>query len=446
MKSGFGDAAVKGLQIMMVIAAGWGLVNAGGGWSDRIVQQGYYTDAYFVSGTVSGLEGDGLVLSLNNGAQVLPVAANGVFKFAQELPDASQYEVEIAFQPSDPGQTCSLNNAVGTINGADVRDIEVTCETDTYSLSISVNGVAGSGLVIESGTGDQFNVPGDTTLFVNPIPDGTSYNVRVLTHPTQPSQTCDVVDGLGQISGANAAVAVNCQTDTFVVGGTVSGLSGQGLVLRNNPSQEVGIVANGPFAFPALPDQSAYDVIVRTHPVQPAQTCTVVNGGGFLAGQDVSDIEVVCETLEADLAITKSDGKDTIVPGQPIDYLITVSNIGDMDVSGARVVDILPVELEDASWICVPGVGAACPTDGVGGIDAFVDLAAGATADFVLTATVRDNFEGIVENTATVTGPPGVTEVDLANNSATDRSAGIAVFADGFEPILFRLKQLLESR
>jgi len=81
--------------------------------------------AYTVGGTVGGLIGSGLVLSLNAGAQTLPIAADGSFAFPTALDDGSAYAVTIDAQPD--GETCNVANGSGTIAGADVTDVAVTC-------------------------------------------------------------------------------------------------------------------------------------------------------------------------------------------------------------------------------------------------------------------------------------------------------------------------------
>ena len=82
---------------------------------------------YSVGGTVSGLTGTGLALQ-NNGADTLAVAADGPFAFVTELTDLSDYLVTVSTQPT--GQTCSVTNGSGTIDGADIADVGVTCEDD----------------------------------------------------------------------------------------------------------------------------------------------------------------------------------------------------------------------------------------------------------------------------------------------------------------------------
>ena len=64
---------------------------------------------------------------------------------------------------------------------------------------------------------------------------GTAYAVTVSAQPTVPSQTCTVANGAGIVGSGNVSdIAVKCVTNTYSVGGTVGGLVGSGLTLRNN--------------------------------------------------------------------------------------------------------------------------------------------------------------------------------------------------------------------
>jgi|GEM_PF-1075409 len=85
---------------------------------------------YSIGGSVSGLEGSGLVLQ-QNGADDLPVSADGPFTFATALADGTDYAVTVLTQPTDPAQTCTVGNGNGTVGGANIGDVTVTCVTDT---------------------------------------------------------------------------------------------------------------------------------------------------------------------------------------------------------------------------------------------------------------------------------------------------------------------------
>lgn len=111
-------------------------------------------------------------------------------------------------------------------------------------------------------------------------------------------------------SGENAdsltlTIDESAPPSTYTVGGTVSGLTGTGLVLQNNGGDDLGVAADGPFTFAtALDDLSAYAVTVLTQPTSPNQTCTVSNGSGVLAGANVTNVAVDCVLDAADQTIT----------------------------------------------------------------------------------------------------------------------------------------------
>lgn len=88
---------------------------------------------------------------------------------------------------------------------------------------------------------------------------------------------------------------------TYTIGGTVSGLEGSGLVLQQSGGDDLAVSAGGAFTFAsAVADASAYAVTVLTQPTNPAQTCTVANGSGTVAGANVDDVAVTCVTDDTD--------------------------------------------------------------------------------------------------------------------------------------------------
>ena len=88
----------------------------------------------------------------------------------------------------------------------------------------------------------------------------------------------------------------NCTVVSYTVGGSVSGLAGSGLVLRNNGTDDLKIGANGDYTFAtALNNGSAYAVTILTQPTEPDQLCKLSNASGRLDGADVVDVNVVCK-------------------------------------------------------------------------------------------------------------------------------------------------------
>jgi uncharacterized repeat protein (TIGR01451 family) len=125
-------------------------------------------------------------------------------------------------------------------------------------------------------------------------------------------------------------------------------------------------------------------------------------------------------TPQADLAISKTDGMTTVVPGSPVTYTIVASNNGPSDATGATVTDALPASITGATWTCTATAGSSCSSSGSGNINASVNLLAGGSASFTLNGTVSAATTGTVSNTATVTVPVGVIDPNPGNNSATD--------------------------
>lgn len=94
----------------------------------------------------------------------------------------------------------------------------------------------------------------------------------------------------GGSGGAGATVG------SHLVGGTVQGLTGSGLVLRNNGGDDVTIAANGVFTFPSfVTDGSTYEVTIASPP--SGQACTITRGLGTVAGTDVTDVLIDCSAL-----------------------------------------------------------------------------------------------------------------------------------------------------
>ncbi len=87
---------------------------------------------------------------------------------------------------------------------------------------------------------------------------------------------------------------------TYSIGGTVTGLTGSGLILNWNDGFDAGLAvsASGPFTFSApLPDGTAFNVRVTLQPSSsPAQYCQVANGTGTIAAANVMNVTVTCET------------------------------------------------------------------------------------------------------------------------------------------------------
>ena len=328
------------------------------------------TNQFTIGGTVSGLNGTGLVLQ-NNLGDDLTIAADGGFTFATPLVDGSSYSVSVLSQPTDLSQTCTVANASGSIAGADVTNVEVSCITNQFTIGGTVSGLNGTGLVLQNNLGDDLTIAADGGFtFATPLVDGSSYSVSVLSQPTDLSQTCTVANASGSIAGADVTnVEVSCVTNQFTIGGTVSGLNGTGLVLQNNGGDDLAIAADGGFTFATpLDDGSSYSVTVLTQPTGLIQTCTVSNGGGTLAGNNVNNIAVDCvdEPPEVDLSASVIDF-GVVNFGNIAVQTITVTNTGTGELNISDITDPLaPFAITGGTCLPPPITllpGASCTID-----------------------------------------------------------------------------------
>ena len=254
------------------------------------------TNKYTIGGTVSGLAGSGLVLK--NGAEEIPVSANGSFTFPTSIASGQPYAVTVKRDPSTPAQTCNVSGASGTVVAGNVTSVVVNCSTNTYTVGGSIAGLASSGLVLQNGT-EELPVSIDGLFaFAGPVESGKPYNVSVKTQPASPSQTCTVTAPSGTVAAANVTdVAIACTTNTYSVGGNVSGLSGSGLVLQNNLGDDLPVAADGTFTFPtAIASGAGFAVAVKTQPTTPSQSCSVTGGSGLVTSSAISSVAVTCTT------------------------------------------------------------------------------------------------------------------------------------------------------
>ena len=82
----------------------------------------------------------------------------------------------------------------------------------------------------------------------------------------------------------------------FTIGGTVTGLTGTGLVLQDNGGDNLTVTAAGAFTFKtSIASGKAYAVTVQNQPTNPTQNCTVTSGTGT-ASANVTNVAVACVT------------------------------------------------------------------------------------------------------------------------------------------------------
>ena len=247
------------------------------------------------SGGLTGLAAGKTVILVNNEGDSLPLNTNGDFTFPTALASGSSYSVTIAVQPG--GQLCSVSNGSGTVN-ANVANVSVNC-VSTYTVGGSVTGLSVSGLVLKLNNATTKIIPSfaanggsGSYSFSTSLPSGTAYTVSVGIQPA--GYSCSVANGSGTISGNVTNANVSC-AKTYTVGGSVSGLTASGLILKlNNTGTKIVSTGAGSYVFStALTSGTSYAVTIQSQP--SGLTCSLPgNPAGTIGTANVTDANVSC--------------------------------------------------------------------------------------------------------------------------------------------------------
>jgi hypothetical protein len=173
-----------------------------------------------VSGTIVGLNYNGLVLSTNG--MDLPVAAGAPsFSFPNQLSYGEVYDVVAKTQPAH--QTCSVmsfagpngiiyNGPTDTAGRFGAINIGVLCAMNSANLGGTITGLTSAGLQLTNGSSGGVATPaaGATTFVLPAVTYGVTYGVTVLAQPA--NDVCTVsANGTGVMGDAAVAnVAVTC--------------------------------------------------------------------------------------------------------------------------------------------------------------------------------------------------------------------------------------------
>lgn len=198
------------------------------------------TERHPVGGTVSGLLGSGLVLH-NNGGDDLPVASDGVFEFSALVPDGATYAVTVAGQPTAPVQTCAVANGSGTIDGAAVTDVMITCDNSPPVADAGGPYFGQEGIALTLDGAGSDDADGDIVAYHWDLDyDGVDFDVDAtgitpdVTFPDDGSYTIALrlTDSIGNfdiaattVEIANVAPVVNAGPNQFVLEGELVALA-----------------------------------------------------------------------------------------------------------------------------------------------------------------------------------------------------------------------------
>ncbi len=306
------------------------------------------------------------------------------------------------------------------------------------------------------------NVTGFSTQFNMQLLNGTNPSGEGITFTIQGNTTSALGNNAGGLGygGIGKSVAVKFDlvstsgeginsTGLYTLGaaptsaGSIN-LTGTGIDLHSGHTFNVAMVYNGVTLQVTITDTVTLAKATQTYTVNiPALVGANTAFVGFTGSTSTQTATqkilnwTYTAAPAADLQITNTNNQTSAVAGSPVTYTIVVSNAGPSSVGGAAVSDIFPTALTNVTYTAVATGGATNFTAaGTGNIADVVNLPAGSKITYTVSGTISAAATGAISNTATVTAPAGITELNAANNSATDvDSLSIAPaidFAAGF--------------
>jgi hypothetical protein len=191
------------LRAGVVAACALGLSACGGGSGDLVL-----------SGAVSGVTADGLVLQNNGGSDLVVLAGASSFQFPNRVSTDDQFNITVKSYPSN-ASGCTVTNGKARANYWSIGQISVSCTLKTHKLTVNIQGLNATGLTIVNGI-DKKTVPaGATSINMDDVFQGAPYGISVLQNPT--GQTCtvsggDTGTGTGVVKETDVAnVVVTCR-------------------------------------------------------------------------------------------------------------------------------------------------------------------------------------------------------------------------------------------
>ena len=166
----------------------------------------------------------------------------------------------------------------------------------TFDLSGPVVGLEQAGLVLHNTkNGDEVAVAAGATTWklAKNVEYGDEYVVAVKSQPAH--QDCKIAQGADTAGRlATISIEVVCSVNAMPIGGAISGLNSEGLVLINGTGDRLEVKSGATeyeFVKPVAFGRS-YGVTVLTQP--KGLHCVVANGVGQMADVAVKNINVSC--------------------------------------------------------------------------------------------------------------------------------------------------------
>jgi len=428
----------------------WGLQRVNGSWQNAIL-----TDSTLSITAFAEDETGNLWIADYSGGAIYPV------KEGPPIP------VNLSVTQTDSPDPCSGGNRL-------TYTIRVTNKSAALATGVVLTDTMPAGASFVSATIDQGTRTRSGNMITWSIPSLASGVTATLTLVVQPTQTgtvtntamaqanepdSDPADNSSSESttitpGTDLKVTVSDGKTTVVAGqidtytikvtnvgpGDVTGAT----VTDNFPAMLTGVTftatqSGGASGFTTTGTGNIHDTLTMpagsfvtykaTGKVNSAATGTLSNTATIGAPSAVTELTPANNTatdsdtiiFRADLKITATDGKSAAVAGSKNTYTITVTNLGPSNASGAVIKDNFPSTFTAVTYTATQTGGAfGFSTTGTGNINDAVTMPSGSKITYKATGTISSSASGSISDTASVNAPSGVTDPNLANNSATD--------------------------
>ncbi len=373
-----------------------------------------------------------------------------------------------SFNDIVPSQITGVTASCASTLGGAICPASVSVSGNTVSGAVTTLPSGGSVVVTISGTvapGAVGNISNTATIAPpsNVTDQDPVNNSSTATTPITPTAdisiaktaTATAIPGSSitySLVIANAGPsAANGTTFSDPVSANVTGITATCSVATGGAVCPAGVTVAGNLvsgAIPTLPSGASVRITISGTVIAAAtgnisNTATAAPPSGTTDPNTANNTSTASTALTptADLAVTKIKvtPSGNVVPGQPVQYLIEMTNAGPSNVTGASLSDALPAGLTSMTWVCSVSGIADCDTtatstgaSGSGSINLTamqLNAGAGNKVSITVNGVVASDANGNVANTVVVAVPTGTTDPNPSNNTAT-ANGGVNLTAD----------------
>ncbi|PHV05197.1 hypothetical protein CSQ96_22460 [Janthinobacterium sp. BJB412] len=164
-----------------------------------------------------------------------------------------------------------------------------------------ISGLTQPGMVLKNGSWEAKPAAGDGFFqFAELIADDKDFFIEIAKQPD--NSKCTIINNRNKANTYTVSqTEVTCVTDSYALGGTVTGLdAGDGSLVLTNGKDSAAVpapaTAGAPvkFSLPMVMVGAAYGVTVLTRPLGSAKNCVISKGNGVMRTSAIDDVTVVC--------------------------------------------------------------------------------------------------------------------------------------------------------